>query len=177
MVSRNNKAEVDGAYVAAFTQQAGEVSPVFEQKVQQVFESELGGVEGDEWYPVEDVIEAFEQILEQAGEKTMERGGVSAGESLPWPDGVDTVAEGLATLDQMHQAAYRGGGEGPPAGEFTVEVESRTARVGITEGYPYPDAYARGALSGAVQSLAGSRVDISETDARGAERTAWTVEW
>jgi hypothetical protein len=171
-------AEADGEYIAAFAAQAGEVSPVFEKKVRNVFEQEIGGAEPDEWYAVADIVRAFEKIEDKAGERTLEQGGIATGKALPWPEGVDSVADGLATVNDLHLAAYRNSDADVPAGQFTFEsVGDESARVGVTEGYPYPDAYARGALKGAVSDLTGSSPDVTETDTHGDERTAWRVEW
>jgi hypothetical protein len=41
--------EGDGRYVALFVEAAADVSPVFERRVEAVFDEVLGGADTDEW--------------------------------------------------------------------------------------------------------------------------------
>lgn len=176
--------EGQGLYVLSFFDSAGEVSPVFEKKARELFsEYNLEDVQPNEFYSGAKISDAFFDVVNEVGEKTMRQGGVQMGKDVPWPDGVDTPHEGLTTINAVHQEAARSTGTEPgnieyPAGQYTYEQTGPSAaRVGITENYPYPEVMAEGVFVGIVDGLGGSSPDIESADARDNEISAWSIEW
>ena len=178
MTEYDPDAEGNGEYIVAVVRSAGAVSSVFQRKVKAVFEQELGGASADEWYSVADIAAAFDEIERRAGRDAMESAGRAATETLPWPEDAETVPAGLAVLNDLHAGAYRNSDRKFPAGRATFElVGDRTARVGITDVYPYPASFARGSFRGVVSSVTGGSATLTPTEPHDGERAAWTMEW
>jgi hypothetical protein len=171
-------AEVDGEYVVAFVESAGKVSPVFERKVREILEDHIGSIEPGQWYRTGDLEEAYQQIHREIGDKTMQQGGEEVGKAIPWPDGVETVADALDMLNDIHKSVYRNSSSEFPAGKYTIEhLGDNSARVGVTPGYQYSDPFARGVFSGIGATLGGSTPSLESTDTRPEETAAWIMEW
>jgi hypothetical protein len=172
-------AEGDGQYVVAFIESAGEVSPVFQRKVRSIFEKHLSGINADQWYPVEDLAAAFEEIDRDVGEQTLEQGGIESTRTAPYPDHVSSPEEAFEALIEVHRAAYRNGTGKDPAGNYTCEVSGRSARVGILEGYPYPPAFAKGVFKQIPRRFGNDDASptLDSVEPRPSEICAWEMQW
>jgi hypothetical protein len=143
----------------------------------------LEDVAEDEYYDGARISDAFFDVVDEVGEKTMEKGGEQMGRDVPWPPEVDGPHDGLAAIDEIHRAAAREKPGAPsgldrPMGGYTYErIGDRSARVGIRENYPYPTVMARGVFAGIVDGLGGGNATLSEEPAGDGEIAAWTVEW
>jgi hypothetical protein len=181
MPGQDSDAELNGQYIAALVESAGEVSPVFERKVRDIFTEYISEeIEHDQWYPVSGVATTYQRIHREVGSSTMQEGGAASARAVDWPDGVTTVADGLELLDDMHQQAHRGGDEPYPGGRYVVDVESdRGARVAVSESWPYTEPLAEGVLKGVAQSLGDENTvpTLEEVDTRSDERKAWQLSW
>lgn len=172
--------EADGRYVVAFVESAGEVSPVFQRKVTDMFEKHLPSLDADEWYRTEDVVLAFNEVNEEIGSKTMEQGGVESARAIPWPDSVSTLSDALDLLIKQHRDAYRNSSQKNPGGNYTVEVrDDSSARVGILEGFPYGSAFARGVFKQVAGefSPAGAQPTLEPVEPDADESHAWELTW
>jgi hypothetical protein len=168
--------QADGRYVVAFMESAGEVSPVFERKVKDYFESHLPSVDADEWYNTDDVVTAFEKINQDIGSQTMEQGGREAAKAVPWPDEVNSVSGAITALQQAHRDAYRNSNQQNPAGNYTFEKSGkRTAHVG----FPYAPAFAQGVFKQVCDIFGdGSPApQLEPADTKPDESDAWTLTW
>jgi len=173
-------AEGDGQYVVAFIESAGDVSTVFERKVRTIFEKHLSSIDAEQWYRVEDLAAAFDEIDNEVGEQTLEQGGIEATKTAPYPEEIRSIEGAFETLsEEIHPAAYRNGTGTDPAGNYTSDVSERSARVGILEGYPYPPAFAKGVMKQIPRRF--GRGDASPTmervDPHPRETHAWQMEW
>lgn len=173
-----------GLYLISFFESAGAVSAVFEKKARELFEEYgLENVEPDEFYPGDDISDAFADVVEDVGARTMRQGGEQMGADVPFPPEVDSPQAGLQTIDAVHQEAARATDDAPadlerPAGRYTCEVTGETSvHVGITENYPFPEIMAEGVFVGIVEDLGGTSARISEDTPRGEEKTAWEISW
>lgn len=173
-----------GLYLLSLFESAGAVSPIFESEVRELFaEHGLEDVTPEETYPVERIAAAFEAVVEEMGETPMRKGGRHMGRDVPWPAGVETPHDGLATIDGVHQDASSLSPDSPseiarPCGEYTYQrVDERTARVGITGRYPYPTVMAEGVFLGIVDDLGGVDPRTSQVPPRGREIAAWEITW
>jgi hypothetical protein len=170
----------DGQYVVAFVESAGEVSPVFERKVRDIFSKHLGDVSAEAWYPLPDLIAAFDEIEEEIGTKTMRQGGREAAAAIPWPDGVDSPEAAHQVLFEAHQDAYRESTRENPAGNYTVEIDGdRSATVGVLDGYPYPRSFAAGVFKYIFSEFGpeDAAPRLEETTPNPEQSAAWTVTW
>jgi len=173
-------AEGDGQYVIAFLDSADKVSPIFKQKVQDIFEEHFGTLDSDAWYRVEDIANAYEAVLEETGEKTMEQGGIETGKSVSWPDEVESLQDALDTCNDIHEAAYRNSDEKFPAGKYTVDhLVDTVSRVGITKGYALTTPCAKGIFKGYAKDLTSEAafIDMEAVDTQSNELAAWRLEW
>jgi hypothetical protein len=180
MVSYDPESEADGRYVVAFVESAGEVSPVFQRKVNDIFEKHLPHVDPEAWYRTEDVVLAFTEVRDEIGSKTMEQGGAEAAKAIPWPDSVSTLSEALGVLIEQHREAYRDSTQTNPAGNYTVEEhDGRTARVGILEGFPYGPGFARGVFRQVAAEFGpeDSQPTLDEIEPDTSESHAWELTW
>jgi hypothetical protein len=183
----HENAHGQGLYVLSFFESAGKVSKVFERKARQLFEEHgIADVEPETYYHYDELAPAFYGVVDEIGPKSMMEGGRQMGRDIPWPDGIETIHEGLATLDDIHQEASPAIVDGEvvdvdhPAGGYTYErLDDRSARVGIRERYPSPPVMAEGVFLGIADDLQPSEAtgDIEATDAARTERKAWTLTW
>jgi hypothetical protein len=181
MAAYDADAEATGMYMVAFVEAAGEVSPIFERKARQKFETHLGELNAEGWYPMDDVVDAFEDILVSVGPKTMEQGGVVAAETLPLDDGL-ALRDALAGLNELQtsEQTYRNSDRDAPGGEYLFEVhDDASARLSVSEAWPLTEPYAKGVFKGVVERWGGPDASPNFTDAspRSDESAAWTVEW
>lgn len=180
MASYDPTAEATGKYMVAFVESAGEVSPVFERKVREIFEKHLGTLEEDSWYLNADIEKAFDEVLEEVGEKTMKQGGIESGKAIEWPDDVETVMDGLGMWNTFHEAAYRNSDLDFPAGKYTIERQGeRVVRAGITDAYNLSAPFAKGCSKGIVQDLGPNDkpITLEDTTPNDGEQAAWILEW
>lgn len=172
------EAELNGRYVAGFVESAGEVSPLFERKLRDIFDEHVSGVDADSWYRIGDLEDAFREILAETGEETMVEGGIEAARRLPFPDDVETLCDAVGRLNELHTNAHRNSNLEYPAGRFTIDFRSETSlRGGITTGYPYTAPIIEGVYTGTIQRFTDS-VPVSESvESHSAEADAWLFTW
>lgn len=92
-----------------------------------------------EWYPQQAWLNAFETIADQLQPHVLDR----LGEQLPgiadWPDGFETVPDGLRSIDEAYRRNHRGG----EIGHYRFEqTEDRAGE--LTCHTPYPCPFDRG---------------------------------
>jgi len=173
-------AEATGRYIVAFVEAAGEVSPVFARKVQEIFEEKIGDISADEYYRHESVKEGFEAVLVEVGPKTMTEGGIATAKELPFPEDT-TIQEALEMLRDEHSVgkSYRNTDSDRPGGQYRCELAGASGHFGATEGYPYTKPYVRGIYQGIIEKYGPreARPRFEETAPRDGEQFAWQVEW
>jgi len=171
-------AELDGKYVAAFVESAGDVSPIFERKVRTIFEEQIDEIDADSWYRIGNIEPVFEEILGQVGENTMIQGGIWAAHRHEYPEWVDSLRDATAVLNDLHKAGHRNSNLEYPAGKYTIEWHSETAfRGGITTGYPYTPPVIEGVYRGMIRNLVGNGPSVEAVERRSGEAGAWLFSW
>lgn len=172
--------EGDGRYVVAFVDSAGEVSPVFERKLRTIIENHLGEIDEQQWYSTEDLKRTFEEVREQIGPKTLKEGGIEGAKAIPWPDEISTVLEALGFLQQAHRDAFRDSQKEDPAGNYTFSrVGNREIRVGVTEGFILPPAWAKGVFEYVAREFGpdDAVVRLTEKTPEDDQTTTWELLW
>lgn len=174
--------EGQGLYLLSFIESAGEVSPVFERKAKNLLEKhDLKDVDEEEFYSMEAILTAFDDVVEEVGENTMRQGGEQMGIDAPLPPEVDTPHGAFEFADVIYKEAHKfDGSVGEDTLAYTYEkLGSQSAHVGLKETYPYPEVMGEGAFMGFVKNVLGEnvRVSMDETDPKPDERRAWTLEW
>ncbi|SDJ30772.1 hypothetical protein SAMN05216226_10266 [Halovenus aranensis] len=181
MTETSSSAELSGQYIASLVESAGDVSPVFERKVRDIFKEYISTeIEYDQWYPVPEVTDTYQRIARQVGSSTMQEGGAASAQAVEWPDHVTRVADGLELLNDMHQQAHRGGEEAHPGGQYLVETEdARAARVAVSSDWPYTVPLAEGVFKGIVKDLGDDDAvpSLEDVESRHDEEAAWKLTW
>lgn len=179
MVSYDEDAEIAGKYSLAFIQAAGEVSSVFEKKTREMFEAALGGeVDPEELYKFGNVVEAYQDIRDDVGDNTMKRGGAASGKTVPVPDDAD-LEEAFEVLLEEHNRQFQNSNQEYPGGKYLYELDERTARLGVDEGYPLPKSFVEGVYEALIKEYGPSDAvpSFEEVEPEDDERFAWKVTW
>lgn len=170
---------ISGAYVAAFVQSAGEVSPVFEKKAKETLaDRDITDPDPESWYDNEKFGEALFEIVDKAGERTVAQAGK---EMVAITDEIleqDEIEAGLEVLTAQHEEIHESHTVGD-AGILTYEQLSPTSyRVASEGGYEYPASLVKGAAEETVRRTGGpSRVDVSDVETESNEPFAFEVSW
>jgi hypothetical protein len=90
----------------------------------------------DAWYPVDSVLRAYRDILNQIGPNTMKAVGRNIPKNAEFPPGLGTVEQALQSLDTAYRMNHRGPGD---IGGYHYEpVGARAARITCDNPYPCP---------------------------------------
>lgn len=180
MKEGNTTVEGDGRYLVATIESAGEVSPVFQEKLDGMAEELFGDVDAEKWYPFEKFNTFFHELGDEIGDKTLHQAGTENGKAIPFSDDIDSPGAAFNSLNDLHKQATRGSEQEFPIGRYTVtKQQSRQFRVGATENFPHPEPYAEGVLFGIVKSFTseGTQVSVESVDPNRDERYAWSISW
>lgn len=180
--------EVTGRYVVSMVESAGEVSPVFKKKMNELLSTHgIDNPEPDEWYDANAFAEAVSQATEQIGTQTVVQAGEEMGRDVPKPEGITSPHDVLAEVDESQQAAYRNSSEPRPAGSYTYErLGERAARSAVTEKFAYPDEICEGSLRGITKDIVDRAADVTMEEVepqptdhpeKAPERIAYRIEW
>lgn len=174
-----SQTKVTGANIVAFLASAGEVSPVFEKKARETFEK-YGITDPDEsdWYDSQNYTEAMMEIVDKAGEKTVQQAGR---ESVRFNEPIlkqDDLESALAVLSEQHVETHKNYDE-DNVGAVECELVGETrCRVTGTGGYRYPESLLRGAAKETVlQTGETDTVGIEDADPEHGEVMAFELVW
>lgn len=173
------EAEVIGTYIVAFIGATGEVSPTFERKAREKFEQHVGEITVDGWYRLGNVVQVYQELLEDVGPTTIREGGVAAAKHLPFPAKLN-LEDAFEELREEQRAVYRSSEVDEPAGNYVVTLTGdNTVRVAITEAYPLTAPFAAGIFEGVITHWGEQDPApvLEETTPRADEKKAWTVDW
>lgn len=171
--------EVTGANIVAFLTSAGEVSPVFEKKARETFEKYgITDPEESDWYDSENYTEAMLEIVDKAGEKTVQQAGresVRFNEPLLEQDDTESA---LAVLSEQHVQTHRDYDESEVGAVECEMIGDTRCRVTGTGGYKYPESLLRGAAKETVlQTGEVDTVEITDADTEDGEVMAFELVW
>ncbi|MFC7057115.1 hypothetical protein [Halovenus salina] len=168
--------------MTAFLESAGEVSPVFEQRLRAVLDDHgITNPTLEEWYQATAFVDAVTEVANTIGDRTVLQAGIDMGRNVPWADEVgDDPTEVLKMVAQTNQDAYRNSTEEYPIGQYQIEeVSDNSAVVGVTDKWPYPSEIAKGAIKGALEAASDhvKHVTISETESGSNQLGRYEVDW
>lgn len=178
MAEYDETAEGSGKYIVAFIENMGEVSSVFEKKTREMFQEVLGEVDAEGWYKNEDIVEAYQRVVDEVGANTMKRGGEKSAEVLPFSEETN-IEEVFDSVLEEHKNMYRNSDMEYPGGKYLYEVDGRSARLGVDKAYSLPISFAEGFFHGIIKKYGPDDVvpTFEETDPEGDEKHAWDVTW
>ncbi|MFB6162632.1 MAG: hypothetical protein ABEJ86_04215 [Halococcoides sp.] len=177
--------EAKGQYLLSFLESTEDVLPALRRRTEDILAANgIEEVDPTADYRVVDVARAFRDVADSLGERTVRRGGEQMGRDIPFPPPVDSPQDALAALDQIHRDACRlPAGADPvkaPAGGYEYAREDdESARIAITDRYPFPSVMAEGLVAGVVNRYTDTdtTVDIESVAPESSERAAWLVSW
>lgn len=171
--------KISGRYVEAILESFGEVSPIFEKKGREIFQSiGIREVDPDEWYEMQKVVRATHVIENEVGEQSSEQAGVKQVEYTDAFDGFDSFAEAIEAGNRLLEQVYEGYSR-EEVGAFVVEsLADDRYRVSVTGPYPYADQFVKGILIGLAQEGTGSSPrSVSAAEERADESHAYVFEY
>lgn len=143
--------EVRGETMQSFVEG---IPSAFEDRAERILEQNgVRNPQPGEWYPQEAWLGAFEDVAERVGESTLTNIGRSIPANAEWPPGIETVVEGLESIDDAYQMNHRGG----EIGEYRVEeIDETTARIYCDN--PYACAFDEGIVQATAEEFADAGV-------------------
>lgn len=174
------ESQISGAYVTAFVASAGSVSPVFEKKARETLaDNEITEPAESDWYDNERFGDALSEIVDKAGEKTVEQAGREMTKITDDIVEQESVEAGLEVFTSQHDAIHQPDGTeaaGVVEYERLGEDHYRVAAAG--EGYEYPASLTKGAATETIRQTGGpTKLDIEDVQAEGDEVFAFEVSW
>lgn len=179
--------KITGLYVNSMIQSMSDVSPVFENKIRNILSDKgIDVVETDEWYEARAFFSAVQELGTSSGSQTIFEVGRSMGSDVPVPEDADSPHDILSQMDDLHYQSYRNVDQQSKRsiGGYTYEqVDSTTARLGVTEKFPFHSGISQGSPEGIVSTFTGETVDTEEvstqpTDSnKSPERRAFELSW
>lgn len=170
--------EVNGRAIRSVVEGVASFSELFESMSLEMLENNgIPDPQPGEWYPMQDYLDAFQEIENRVGPNTVEQIGRSIPEVVEWPGGIETVPAAMEQLDDVYQMNHRGGEIG------SYEFRMTGAQEGRMECYnPYPCALDRGIVTGIARKFSpeGSLVRVEEVEGcrmDGAETCVYAVKW
>jgi hypothetical protein len=170
------QAKVASLYIKGFVQSAGEVSPVFQRKLQDVLDEHgLDAVSNNGFYSYKTFTRAVEDIENEIGDKTLRQAGATMVEVDDQIAASTSLEEGLQTLKQQNEAAFQ---------KFAVDevgtydwerVSDAEVRVATVGGYQNPEPLAEGIISGVADVATDGSPIVKTTDPKPDEVHAFLV--
>lgn len=132
--------------------------------------------DADQWFPQSAYLDAYSEIAENMGERTINQIGNTIPDNADWPPEVDTVVAAIEGLDHVYNQNHRGGEFGEYAAE---QIDDSTVRVECEN--PYPCALDVGIIEGIADKFGARRAHVDEvgSDCRetGADACVYEVSW
>ncbi|SDJ67884.1 hypothetical protein SAMN05216226_10771 [Halovenus aranensis] len=166
--------EAKGAAVLSFIN--GVPAP-FRDKARTVLASHgIEDIEPDSWYSQQSYLNAFEHVVEEMGDATLQEIAKSTPENAEWPPDVETPAEALDSIDDAYHMNHRGGDIG------YYEVEEHDDRTVIMEcKTPYPCDYDKALVKRTAELFSDEVIQLTEVGdqcrADGGEQCRYEVTW
>ncbi|MFC4447714.1 hypothetical protein [Halorussus aquaticus] len=106
----NSEAEVNGRSVRSIVDGVGQFSSTYEQRVLEILDNHgLPNPTEGEWYSMQSYLDAFAELAETVGPKTVAKIGSEIPQVVEWPREVETVEDAMHALDDVYQMNHRGG--------------------------------------------------------------------
>jgi hypothetical protein len=150
------------------------VPSVFEDKARRILaKNGIEEIAVDEWYSMQSYLDAYETVVDEVGDQTLQNIGATTPETAEWPPGVETPFEALSSIDDAYQLNHRGG----DVGHYEAErIDETTARVECHT--PYHSRYEQALVKSTAALFADGLVSIREVDSsNGGARCTFEVSW
>lgn len=165
--------EVSGQTVLSVVEGVGQFSSVYRDRALDVLDNHgLPEPEEGEWYSWEAYLDAFEELTETIGPKTVTKIGSEIPYLIDWPPEIETVEQALGALDDQYQRNHKG----DEIGYYDFEKTGEGGGVIETKN-PYPSALDEGLLKSVAEKYTdeGSFVRVEQTSE--GEVTTFHISW
>ena len=170
------KVEVNGTGIIGFIEFAG----TFKKMILNILAKHgIVNPTGKDWYLQQAWLDAYREIYEQVGVKTLKQIGKQLPEKALWPPAIDTVEKALASLDMAYHMNHRGGEIGFYRFEKTGEHSGK-----VVCHNPYPCPFDEGLIETAAKKFAlpGARVHVKHDESqpcrlKGGETCTYLISW
>lgn len=169
----SSDAEVSGRTVRSVVEGVGQFSSTYRQRALDILDNHgLPEPEEDEWYSLEAYVEAFDELAETVGPKTVTKIGSEIPSLVEWPPEVETVEDAMNALDEQFRMNHRGDDLG------YYEFEKTGDSGGVMEcKNPYPSALDEGLLKATAERFSedGAFVRVEQTE--DGEVSTFQISW
>lgn len=167
------QAEVNGRSVRSIVEGVGQFSSTYKKRSLKILDNHgLPEPEPGTWYSMQGYLDAFEELADTVGPKTIKKIGSEIPNVVEWPPEVETVEEAMESLDDVYQMNHRGG----EVGYYDFEKTGETGGVMECKN-PYPPSLDEGLLEAVADKFSeeGSFVRVEQTS-EGTTRT-YQISW
>lgn len=133
----------------------------------------------EEWHLQADWLEAFSQIKQEFGERTLSQIGKQIPKQADWPNHANTIEDGVEAIQAAYQMNHRNGEIGEYKAEQTGENE-----IHVTCTNPYPCSFDMGIIKGVAREFSSpdERVRINEINEdecreKGGDSCTYHIRW
>lgn len=167
------EAEVNGRTVRSVVEGVGQFSSAYKQRTLDILESHgLPEPEAGEWYPWQAYVDAFEELAETIGPKTVSMIGSKIPELVEWPPTIETVEDAMAAVDEQYKANHRGG----DVGYYDFEVTGDGEGVMKCKN-PYPSALDEGLLKAIAKKFSDESAFVRVEQVSDGEVAEFNISW
>jgi hypothetical protein len=102
-------AEVNGRSVRSIVEGVGQFSSAYKERALEILDNHgLPEPEEGEWYSMQAYLDAFAELTDTVGPKTVWKIGSEIPNVVDWPPEVETVEEAMESLDDVYNMNHRG---------------------------------------------------------------------
>lgn len=169
----NSEAEVNGRSVRSIIEGVGQFSSAYKDRALEILENHgLPEPEEGEWYSMQAYLDAFAELADTVGPRTVTKIGSEIPNVVDWPPEVQTVEDAMHALDDVYQMNHRGG----EIGYYDFEKTGDSG--GIMEcKNPYPPELDEGLIQSAAEKFSGEGAFVRvEQTSEGTTRT-YQISW
>jgi hypothetical protein len=168
--------KVSGKFVQGFANSAGDVSPVFEQKLRKFLaEHGIDEVKPDNWYPFDNFARAVTDVEDAVGTMTAVVGGRTMVSLIGRLDGTQSLAETMEIAKEANRNAYQNFTV-DAAGHYSYEETDDGARIATVGGWQHPQQFTKGIIEGFVENATDYEMDdLKERRSQSDEVYAFSV--
>jgi predicted hydrocarbon binding protein len=170
----NDGVEVQGSAILAIVN--GVPGP-FAQRAEQILaDNGIDDLREEGWYPQDAYLDAYEEIAQRVGSKTLRQIGRAIPENAAWPPGVETPLAALKSIDDAYHMNHRGG----EVGYYEVtRLDDTSARVECKN--PYPCEFDQGLIEGTARAFTDTLTTLEKVEGtcrdEGDDVCIYEIEW
>ncbi|WP_132059760.1 hypothetical protein [Halorussus amylolyticus] len=165
--------EVNGRSVRSIVEGVGQFSSAYKDRALDILDNHgLPEPEVGTWYSLQSYLDAFEELADTVGPKTVVKIGSEIPNVVDWPPEVGSVEAAMSVLDDVYQMNHRGDDIG------YYEFESTGDREGVMETRnAYPPELDEGLLKGTAERFSDDDAFVRIEQVEEGEPRAFEISW